>query len=84
MRLTEAQEGSEHEEELYSEGDGALAQAAQRGCGFSFSADIQDLPGRGVLQPAVGDPALTGVLDQMTHRGPFQTVTFGVILCVRD
>ena len=24
------------------------------------------------MQPAVGDPALAGELDWMTHRGPFQ------------
>jgi len=62
---TEAQEvPSEHEEEfLPSEGDGALEQAAQGGCGFSFSGDIEDPPGQGSVQPAVGDPALTGGLD---------------------
>jgi len=62
---TEAQEVlSEHEEELLpSEGDGALAQAAQGGCGGSFSGDIQDPPGRGPVQPAVGDPASAGGLD---------------------
>ena len=62
---TEAQEvPSEHEEELLpSEGDGALAQAAQGGCGVSFSGDIQDPPGQGPLQPAVGDPAWAGGLD---------------------
>jgi len=40
---TEAQEvPSEHEEELLSsEGDGALEQAAQGGCGVCFSEDIQ-------------------------------------------
>jgi len=56
---TEAQEvPSEHEEELLpSEGDGALAQASQGGCGVSFSRDIQDPPGQGPVQPAVGDPA---------------------------
>ena len=56
---TEAQEVlSEREEELLpSEGDGALQQAAQRGCGVSFSGDIQDPPGQGPVQPAVGDPA---------------------------
>jgi len=29
----------------------------------SFSGDIQDPPGRGLVQPAVGDPASTGGLD---------------------
>ena len=52
---------SEPEEELLpSEGAGALAQAAQGGCGVSFSGDIQDLPGRGAVQPALGDPAWAG------------------------
>ena len=59
---TEAEEVlSEHEEELLpSEGDGAVAQVAQRGCGVSFSGDTQDLPGRGSVQPALGDPASAG------------------------
>ena len=62
---TEAEEvPSEHEEELLpSEGDGALEQAAQGGCGFSLSGDIQDPPGRGSVQPAVGDAASAGGLD---------------------
>ena len=60
---TEAQEvPSEHEEELLpSEGDGALEEAAQGGCGVSFSGHIQDPPGQGPVQPAVGDPALAGL-----------------------
>ena len=60
---TEAQEvPSEDEEELFpSEDDGALEQAAQGGCGVSFSGDIQDLPGQ--VQLAVGDPASAGGLD---------------------
>jgi len=40
-----------------------LEQVAQRGCGFSFSGDIQDPPGQGPVQPAVGDPAFAGGLD---------------------
>ena len=74
----EAQEvPSEHEEELLpSEGDGALEQAAQGGCGVSFSGDIQDPPGQGPVQLAVGDPASGGGLDLMTHRGPFQPLLF--------
>ena len=62
---TEAQEvPSEHEEEVFpSEGDGALEQVAQRSCGFSFSGDIQYLPGQGPVQPAVGDPVSAGGLD---------------------
>jgi len=61
----EAQEvPSEHEEELLlSEGDGALEQASQGGRGVSFSGDIQDSPGQGPVQPAVGDPTSAGGLD---------------------
>jgi len=40
--------------------DGALAQAAQRGCGVSFSGDIPAPPGHGAVPPAVGDPAWAG------------------------
>ena len=59
---TEAEEvPAAHEEELLpSEGDGALEQAAQGGCGVSFSGDIQDLPGCGPLEHAVGDPVSAG------------------------
>ena len=61
-RKTEAEEVlSEHKEELLpSEGDGALEQAAQGGCGVSFSGDIPALAGRGPVQPTVGDPASAG------------------------
>jgi len=54
---------TEAQEQLHSEGDGALEQAAQGGCGVSFSGDTQNLPGQGPVQPAVGDPASAGGLD---------------------
>jgi len=51
------------EEFLHFEGDRALGPVAQRGCGFSFSGDIQDPPAQGPVQPALGDSALAGGLD---------------------
>ena len=61
---TEAEEvPAEHREELlHSEGDRALEQAAQGGCGVSFSAAIKNPPGQGPVQPALGDPASAGGL----------------------
>ena len=46
---------AEYKELLHSEGDGALEQAAQRGCGFSFSGDLQNLPGCSPAQPGLGE-----------------------------
>jgi len=55
---------AEHEEYLrHFEGDIALEQVAQKGCEISFSGDIQDQPGQVPVQPALGDPALAGVLE---------------------
>jgi len=42
---------------------GEFTQAAQGGCGVSFSGDIQDPPGQDPVQPTVGDPASAGGLD---------------------
>ena len=74
---TEAEDvPAEHEEELLpSDGDGALKQAVQGGCGFFFSGDIETPPGRGPVQPAVGDPALAEGLDWVNPRGPCQPPT---------
>ncbi|GAB0178393.1 mitochondrial enolase superfamily member 1 [Grus japonensis] len=59
--------GNRHKLEVPSEYkekcDRALEQAAQRGCGVSFSGEIQTPPGRDPVQPALGDPALAVGLD---------------------
>jgi len=62
---TEAQEvpAEQEEELLHSEGNRALEQVAQGGCGFSLSGDIQDPPGQGPVQPALGGPAWARGLD---------------------
>jgi len=61
---------SEHEEELMrlTEHWNRLPREAVES---PFSGDIQDLPGQGPVQPALGDPASAGGLDWVTHRGPF-------------
>jgi len=53
-----------------------LREAAQGGCGFSFSGDIQGCPGQGPVQPALGDPALArGVgLDDSQRSLPTPTI----------
>jgi len=54
----------------------ALEQAAQRGCGVSFSGDIQNPPGWGPVQPAVGETALArGLgLDDLQRSLPTPTI----------
>jgi len=78
---TEAEEvPAEAEEELLpSEGDGALAQAAQRGCGVSFSGDIQTAPGRGAVQPALGDRALAGGWNGVSPEVPANPCYPGIL-----
>jgi len=51
-------------------------QVAQRGCGVSFSGGIQDPPGPGPVQPAVGDPASAGGvgLDDPQRSLPTPTI----------
>lgn len=62
---TEIQEvPSEYEGKLlYTAGGRALEQAAQRGCGASFSGEIQNLSEHNPVQPALGEPALARRLD---------------------
>ena len=55
--------GSSVQELLYFEGYRILEQAAQRGCGVSFSRDTQNPPGHSSVQPALAEPALAGGLD---------------------
>ena len=50
--------------------------SSQLGWWNSSSLDIQDPPGQGAVQPAVGDPASGGGLEWVTHRGPFQPLIF--------
>jgi len=56
------------------EGDRALEEAAQRGCGVSFSGDIQNPTGRGPVQAVLGEPALAGGLDCMVPSSPCHSV----------
>jgi len=41
----------------------ALEQFAQKGCGVSFSGNVQNPPGCSPVQPALGESALAGGLD---------------------
>ena len=61
---------------LSREGDRAVAQAAQGGCGVSFPGDIQNPPGCVPVPPALGVPAEAGGLDEIVSRGPFQPQPF--------
>ena len=78
---TEAEEvpAEDEEELLHSEGDGALAQAAQGGCGVSFSGDIEEPPGRSPVQPALGDPASAGGWAGGPTEGPANPHHAGIL-----
>ncbi|GAB0180636.1 hypothetical protein GRJ2_000528900 [Grus japonensis] len=62
-KLTQEVPSQYEEKTLHCEDGQALEDAALRGCGVSFSGDIQNLPGCNPVPPAVGDPALAGGLD---------------------
>ena len=60
---------------LHNKGDGALEQVAQGGCGFSFSADIQDPPECLPVQPVVGGLLCSGVgLSDLWRSLPTLTI----------
>jgi len=59
---------------MYFEGDRALEQVAQKGCGVSCSVDIQSPPEQDPVQPAVSDPASARRLEWIIPRGPFQAM----------
>lgn len=48
---------------FHCEGDQALEQVAQRGCRISILRDIQETPGHGPGQWALGGPAGVGPLE---------------------
>ena len=52
-----------HRKFHYFEDDRALEQVAQRGCGVSFSGDIQNPPRRSPEQPVLGDSTSAGGSD---------------------
>ena len=58
------------------EGDQAVPQIAQGGCGVSIVGDTQNSSGHGLGHPALGGSIWAGGLDQMTSRGPFQPQPF--------
>ena len=56
-------------------------QVAQGGCGVSFSGDIQNPPGWGPVQPAVGDLALAGGWTRWSPEvppNPYHSVIYKV------
>ena len=85
VKKKQAQTGSqevplEHEENLCFEGDKALEQPAQKGCGVSFSGNIRNSSGHFPLQPAEGT-CFSRSLDQVVSRGPFQPLQFCDAVC---
>ena len=58
------------------EGGQTLAQVAQRVCGDSILGDIQSPAGHSPGQPAEGDPAWPGSMDQAISWGPCQPQSY--------
>ena len=54
-RMEHRRSRTQEEKFLHCEGDRALKQAAQRGCGVSFSGDTQNPPGIFPAQPTIGN-----------------------------
>ena len=68
----------EHQETLFDcEGDRALAQVAQGGCGVSLLGDTQKPSGHSPGQPALGHPAGAGVGPDDFQRSLPTSVTLG-------
>ena len=68
---------------LYHECDWALAEAAHRGCEFSFSGDIQNPPERFPVQPALGNLPLAGswsIWSQEIASNPYKSVILWLYL----
>jgi len=82
---TEAQEvPSEHAEELLpSEGDGALEQAAQGGCGVSFSGDVHDFQYLKEADRKDGEGLFTRVCSDRTTGNGFKLKVGGFRLDIR-
>jgi len=61
---------------FHCEGDRALAQVAQKGCGVPMLGDIQKPSRHGPEQLAIDGLALAEGLDKMTSGHPFQPQPF--------
>lgn len=67
--------------QVFTVGGQMLAEVAQGGCEVSVLGEIHNPREHGPGQPALGDRARAGGLDQTTSTGPSQPQPFPVILC---